>query len=96
LLCKQGYECLEFTDNAIVTRDILLYHIVDGAYTYNTITSLTKGEKRLLGNEVCNFEEFCRFTAAISLEVHNQFHIAKIQIAELLWENCCGIFSDDL
>jgi uncharacterized surface protein with fasciclin (FAS1) repeats len=52
LLCKQGYECLEFADNAIVTPDILLYHIVDGAYTYNTITSLTKGEKRLLGNEV--------------------------------------------
>jgi hypothetical protein len=75
LLCKQGYECLEFANNAIV----------DGAYTYNTITSLIKGEKRLLGNEVCNFEEFCRFTAAISFEVHNQFHIVKIQIAELLW-----------
>jgi hypothetical protein len=29
LLCKQGYECLEFADNAIV----------DGAYTYNTITA---------------------------------------------------------
>ncbi len=62
LLCKQGYECLEFADNAIV----------DGAYTYNTIT------------------------AAIYFEVHNQFHIVKIQIAELLWQNCCGIFSDDL
>jgi hypothetical protein len=56
LLCKQGYECLEFADNAIV----------DGAYTYNTIT------------------------AAIYFEVHNQFHIVKIQIVELL---CCGIFS---
>jgi hypothetical protein len=86
LLCKQGYECLEFADNAIV----------DGAYTYNTITSLTKGEKRLLGNEVCNFEEFCRFTVATSFEVHNQFHIVKIQIAELLWQNRFGIFSDDL
>jgi len=59
LLCKQGYECLEFADNAIV----------DGAYTYNTIT------------------------ATIYFEVHNQFHIVKIQIAELLWQNSCGIFS---
>ncbi len=25
--------------------------------------------------------------------MHNQFHIVKIQIAELLWQNCCGIFS---
>jgi len=41
----QGYECLEFAENAIVTRDILLYHIVDGAYTYNTITSLTEDGK---------------------------------------------------
>jgi len=62
LFCKQGYECLEFADNAIV----------DGAYTYNTII------------------------VAIYFEVHNQFHIVKIQIAELLWQNCCGIFSYDL